>query len=85
MEERSPPASMRAALGGGSRADAACVVALDAALADAAATALGNRVKDAGDIGAALEWAAGLPEILGAVVIVGDKLGARGQVELVPL
>jgi ApbE superfamily uncharacterized protein (UPF0280 family) len=67
------------------RADAACVVALDAALADAAATALGNRVKDAGDIGAALKWAAGLPEILGAVVIVGDKLGARGQVELVPL
>jgi len=67
------------------RADAACIVAHDAALADAAATALGNRVKDAGDLGAALEWAAGLPEILGAVVIVGDKLAARGQVELVPL
>jgi ApbE superfamily uncharacterized protein (UPF0280 family) len=67
------------------RADAACVVAPDAALADAAATALGNRVRDAGDIPAALEWAAGLPEILGSVVIVGDKLGARGQVELVPL
>ena len=67
------------------RADAACVVAPDAALADAAATALGNRVQDAGDIPAALEWVAGMPEILGAVVIVGDKLGARGQVELVPL
>ncbi len=67
------------------RADAACVVARDAALADAAATALGNRVKDAGDVAAALEWAAGIPELLGAVVIVGDKLGARGQVELVPL
>jgi ApbE superfamily uncharacterized protein (UPF0280 family) len=67
------------------RADAACVVAPDAALADAAATALGNRVQDASDIPAALEWAAGMPEILGAVVIVGDKLGARGQVGLVPL
>jgi hypothetical protein len=67
------------------RADAACVVAPDAALADAAATALGNRVRAAGDIPTALEWAAGMPEILGAVVIVGDKLGARGQVELVPL
>jgi hypothetical protein len=67
------------------RADAACVVAPDAALADAAATALGNRVQNAGDIPAALEWVAGMPEILGAVVIVGDKLGARGQVELVPL
>jgi ApbE superfamily uncharacterized protein (UPF0280 family) len=67
------------------RADAACVAARNAALADAAATALGNLVQDAGDIGAALKWAAGLPEILGAVVIVGDKLGVRGQVELAPL
>jgi hypothetical protein len=67
------------------RADAACVLARDAALADAAATALGNRVQSAGDIAAALDWAAGVPEILGAVVIVGDKLGARGRVELVPL
>jgi ApbE superfamily uncharacterized protein (UPF0280 family) len=67
------------------RADAACVVARNAALADAAATALGNLVQNAGDISAALQWAAGLPEILGAVVIVGDKLGVRGQVELAPL
>lgn len=67
------------------RADAACVVAADAALADAAATALGNRVPDATAIGAALQWAAGVKEILGAVVIVGEKLGAWGAVELVPL
>jgi ApbE superfamily uncharacterized protein (UPF0280 family) len=67
------------------RADAACTLAPDPALADAAATALGNRVQDARDIPAALEWAAGIPEILGALVIVGDRLGARGQVELLPL
>jgi ApbE superfamily uncharacterized protein (UPF0280 family) len=67
------------------RADAACIVAPDTALADAAATALGNRVLDAAAIGAALQWAAGVKEILGAVVIVGDKLGAWGAVELVPL
>ena len=67
------------------RADAACVLAPNAALADAAASALGNRVQQAGDIAAALEWAAALPDILGAVVIVGDKLGAWGRVELVPL
>jgi ApbE superfamily uncharacterized protein (UPF0280 family) len=67
------------------RADAACVLAGDAALADAAATALGNRVQTAGDIAAALDWVAGVPEVLGALVIVGDKLGARGRVELVPL
>ena len=67
------------------RADAACVLASSAALADAAATALGNRVPDAGGIPIALEWAAGVPELIGAVVIVGDKLGVWGRVELAPL
>jgi len=67
------------------RADAACILAPNAALADAAASAVGNRVQQAGDIAPALEWAAALPGILGAVVIVGDKLGAWGRVELVPL
>ena len=67
------------------RADAACILAPSAALADAAASGLGNRVQQAGDIAAALEWVATVPEILGAVVIVGDKLEAWGRVELVPL
>jgi ApbE superfamily uncharacterized protein (UPF0280 family) len=67
------------------RADAACVLAPSPALADAAATALGNRVQGPDTIAPALEWVAGLPEILGAVIIVGEKLGAWGQVELVPL
>jgi uncharacterized protein len=67
------------------RADAACVLAPSAALADAAATALGNRVQGPETIAPALEWIAGLPDIFGAVVIVGEKLGAWGRVELVPL
>ncbi len=67
------------------RADAACILAPNAALADAAASALGNRVQHAGDIAAALEWVETVPDILGAVVIVGDKLGAWGRVELLPL
>jgi uncharacterized protein len=67
------------------RADAACVLAPSAALADAAATALGNRVQGPDTIATALAWAAALPDILGAVVIVGEKLGAWGQVELSPL
>ena len=67
------------------RADAACVLAPSAALADAAATALGNRVQGPDTIAFALAWAAALPNILGAVIIVGEKLGAWGQVELVPL
>jgi len=67
------------------RADAACVLAPSAAWADAAATALGNRIQGPDSIAPALEWVAGLPSVMGAVVIVGDKLGARGRVELVPL
>jgi ApbE superfamily uncharacterized protein (UPF0280 family) len=67
------------------RADAACVVAESAALADAAATALGNRVQGPDSMAPALAWVATLPDILGAVIIVGEKLGAWGRVELVPL
>jgi len=67
------------------RADAACVLAASAALADAAATALGNRVPIAAAIPEALEWVGAIPDIMGAVVIVGDKLGAWGRVELAPL
>jgi uncharacterized protein len=67
------------------RADAACILAPNAALADAAASGLGNRVADAGALASALEWAVSVPGLLGAVVIVGDKLGAWGRVELTPL
>ena len=67
------------------RADAACVLAADAALADACATALGNRVPDAADINKALEWLGEIPGIIGGVVIVGEHLGAWGHIELVPL
>jgi ApbE superfamily uncharacterized protein (UPF0280 family) len=67
------------------RADAACVLAKSPALADAAATALGNRVQGPDTMAPALEWAASLPDILGAVIIVGEKLGAWGRVELAPL
>ena len=67
------------------RADAATVLAPSCALADAAATALGNRVSKKEDTGAALEWVAGVEGVSGALVIIGDALGARGKVELVEL
>ena len=67
------------------RADAACVVAGDAALADACATELGNRVPDASGVNKGLEWLEGIPGIIGGVVIVGEHLGAWGHIELVPL
>lgn len=65
------------------RADAATVLAPDGALADAAATALGNRVQTPADLAPALDWVSGLPRVLGAVIILGRKLAAWGQVELV--
>jgi len=67
------------------KADAAVVVAGDAALADAAATALGNRVSEPGDIGAVLDWAQTIPNIRQAVIIIGETLGVWGELELVPL
>ena len=67
------------------QADAACVVAHDTALADACATALGNRVASAAAIQGALDWVGGIPGLKGALVVVGEHLGAWGQIELVPL
>ncbi|MEW6522879.1 MAG: UPF0280 family protein [Bacillota bacterium] len=66
------------------RADAAVAVAPDGALADAAATALGNRVQDPGDIPGALAWARTVPGLTGALVIQGDHLGAWGELRVVP-
>jgi ApbE superfamily uncharacterized protein (UPF0280 family) len=65
------------------KADAAMVLAESAALADAAATALGNRVKAGPDIEPALEFLKGIRGILGAAAIVGEQLGAWGEVEFV--
>lgn len=64
------------------RADAALVVAEDTALADAAATALGNRVRQAADIPAALEWAQGVAGLRGALVIQDSRLGVWGELRL---
>ncbi len=67
------------------RAHSVTVVAPQAALADAAATALANMVKEDSHISRALELAGRMEGILGTVVIFEDKLGARGNIELVPL
>lgn len=67
------------------KADAAVIISKDTFLADAAATALGNRVKTAEDIEPALQFAASVEGVTGAVVIIGDKLGAWGDVKLTRL
>lgn len=67
------------------RADAACVVATSTALADAAATALGNRVRARSDLEKAASWAAGVAGLRGGLVILGKAMAAWGDVALVEL
>jgi hypothetical protein len=65
------------------RADAATILAADAALADAVATGTANRIANEGQVEASLEYAMAIPGILGAVLICGRTMAARGAVELV--
>ena len=67
------------------RCDASIVLSSSTALADAAATALGNIVVDAGDIPAAIEYGKSLRGVHGIVIIKGDRIGAWGAVSLVSL
>jgi hypothetical protein len=67
------------------RADAVCVRSRSAALADAAATAVGNVVKNASDIAAGIEAARAIAMLDGIVIIKDDQIGAWGDIELVAL
>ncbi len=67
------------------KADAVTVISRSTALADAAATALGNLVQSSKDISDVLERASGMEMVEGVVVAVGEKMGAWGNVELIPL
>lgn len=68
-------------------ADAVVVVAEDTALADAAATRLGNEVGKKGKkgINRALAVARDIKGIQGVLVVSGEELGAWGQIELTGL
>lgn len=64
------------------KADAAVIVAKDVVIADAAATAAANVVKTAADIEKGLERAMSIKGVDGAVIIVGDRIGAYGLVNI---
>jgi ApbE superfamily uncharacterized protein (UPF0280 family) len=66
-------------------ADAVCVVSDSCALADAAATAIGNTVADPRDISAAIEIGKRMEGLQGIAVIIEDKIGVWGKMELVPM
>ena len=64
-------------------ADAVIVLSRSTALADAAATAIGNRVKSADDIDVAIGQAQAIDGLAGVVIIKDDKMGMWGSVKLV--
>ena len=66
------------------RADAVVVLSPSTSLADAAATAIGNLVKEAGDIHRAIEFAQGIEDLRGILIIKGDNMGLWGGVTIVP-
>ena len=65
--------------------DAVIVLSHSTALADAAATAIGNKVIAAEDVDLAIEQFKSMPELSGIVIIMGDRMGVWGDVSLVPL
>lgn len=67
------------------KSDATVIVAKTPAIADAAATAIGNMVENEEDISKAIREAQKLSGILGALIVKGSKLGACGEIELVSL
>ncbi len=67
------------------KADAVSVLSKSAALADAAATAIGNIVKEKKDIELGLERGKEIEGVSGVLIIVGEKIGIWGNVRLTRL
>ncbi|MCD1294555.1 UPF0280 family protein [Methanocella sp. CWC-04] len=59
--------------------DAAMVISENVSLADASATALGNRIVDSTSLESAFDFLKGMPEIQGALGIIGDKMATYGR------
>ncbi len=64
------------------KADAAVAVAKSATLADAAATAIGNKVSQPDDIPAGIAFARNIKGLLGVIIIIDDKIGIWGKLKI---
>jgi ApbE superfamily uncharacterized protein (UPF0280 family) len=64
------------------KADAAIAIADSATLADAAATAIGNKISQPDDITAGIEFAKSIEGLKGVIIIEGDNIGVWGEVKL---
>lgn len=67
------------------KADAVCVLADSAALADAAATAIGNVVRTPDEVEEGLERGREIEGVRGTLIIAGKRMGAWGEVRLTRL
>jgi ApbE superfamily uncharacterized protein (UPF0280 family) len=67
------------------RSDAVSILSKSAALADAAATAVGNVVRKKDDIKSGLARGRQIEGVLGVLIILGEDVGVWGQVNLVQL
>ena len=67
------------------KADAVCILSRSAALADAAATAVGNIIQEKKDIELGLERGKEIEGVLGTLIIVGEKMGVWGNMRLTQL
>jgi ApbE superfamily uncharacterized protein (UPF0280 family) len=63
--------------------DIVCIVSPSAVLADGAATALGNRIRDRKDLEKIADWADEIEGVSGGLAIMKDKMVTWGEVELV--
>lgn len=67
------------------KADAVCVMARQGALADAAATAVANRIAQPSDLGAALDFSRTIKGLSAVMAVCHDQMGAWGAIEVIPL
>jgi ApbE superfamily uncharacterized protein (UPF0280 family) len=64
------------------KANAVCILAKSSALADAAATAVGNVVREKEDIEWGLEKGKEITGVLGTLIIIEEKMGVWGNIRL---
>lgn len=67
------------------KADAVTVLSRSTPLADAAATSIGNLIKDEMDFNRGLEFAGEIDGIMGVLIILGKRMAVQGRVELVEI
>jgi ApbE superfamily uncharacterized protein (UPF0280 family) len=67
------------------KADAVSVISNSGALADAAATSIGNRVQRGSDIEPAINFAKNIKGVKGVLIIKNSHVGMWGNVNIIPL